>query len=220
MPKTVKCPHCGAQNPYSLLVTICQQCKGDLEGAEPIEAPIEGETVQAAPPETLATTAAQVVPDQAAAARGAEPGAPSAVTHELALEESGARSGAEVVEQPQPPARHDVRVPITEVERPPVVPGAEPGRPPGEAVAPPGFRSCARCGHRQDARRASCERCGMHFVGPDLQATVALTRQPLRRAPKSSGEQITQGCGVIGGCLFAIALAFVIGAFIALGTMR
>ncbi len=27
---TVRCPHCGAENPRSLLVTMCQECRGDL----------------------------------------------------------------------------------------------------------------------------------------------------------------------------------------------
>jgi hypothetical protein len=29
----VICPHCGAENPRSLLVTMCQQCRGDLSQA-------------------------------------------------------------------------------------------------------------------------------------------------------------------------------------------
>ena len=31
--QTVRCPHCGAENPRSLLVTMCQQCRGDLSQA-------------------------------------------------------------------------------------------------------------------------------------------------------------------------------------------
>jgi len=34
---TVRCPHCGAENPRSLLITLCQQCKGSL--AAPAAAP-------------------------------------------------------------------------------------------------------------------------------------------------------------------------------------
>ncbi len=30
---TLRCPHCGAENARSLLVTICQKCKGDLSQA-------------------------------------------------------------------------------------------------------------------------------------------------------------------------------------------
>lgn len=31
---TVCCPHCGAENPRSLLVTMCQECRGDLSQAK------------------------------------------------------------------------------------------------------------------------------------------------------------------------------------------
>ncbi len=256
MPKIVVCPHCGVQNPYSLLVTICQQCKGELGEAEPIEAPLVEEPVRAAPPEALTTRDAQVVPDRAAAPRVSEPGAPSVVTGEPPAKAAAVRPAAEAEaperEETQAPARPGVRVPIAEVGQPPVVPSAPAERPTAErradgrvgcqrcgytnrpgsiscsrcgaalrvdqAAAPTGLRSCARCGHRQDARRASCERCGMHFLGPGLQATVALTRQPLRRAPKSSGEDVTRGCAVAAGCILAFALAFWV--LIALLTMR
>jgi uncharacterized membrane protein len=30
--RTIRCPHCGAENPRSLLVTVCQRCKGNLSG--------------------------------------------------------------------------------------------------------------------------------------------------------------------------------------------
>ena len=78
----------------------------------------------------------------------------------------------------------------------------------GGETEPGGFRSCPRCGQRQDARRSSCEKCGMHFVGPEASASTALTEQPLSRAPKGSAEQAVKACAVAAGCfvVFPVAL--------------
>jgi ribosomal protein S27AE len=240
MARIVKCPHCGASNPYSLLVTICQQCKGDLAGAEPMEAPVVEAPTQAERPGTLATRTAQVVDAESRSVLVDTPETPSIATGEAGVREEP--TGQPTTERRAPD------VPPAKAEEPPVAPGLPPearadariacGRcgytnRPGAAScarcgAPLaddttmalGLRPCPRCGHRQDAQRASCEKCGMHFVGPALQATAALGRQPLRRAPKSLGEDATKGCAVAAGCVIALVMGIVLWVMIALGTMR
>jgi len=45
----ILCPHCGAENPQSLIVTTCHHCRGSLEGAQPTEAPVPPPPVPIAP---------------------------------------------------------------------------------------------------------------------------------------------------------------------------
>ncbi len=226
MPKTVQCPHCGAPNPYSLLVTICQQCKGDLAGAEPMEVP-----AQAARPSTPATRTAQVVDAASPSALVDTSGTPSVVTGEPTTGQRAADVPPARAERPPlvsssaPEARADTHTVCGRcgyTNRPGAASCARCGAPvqAGDTTMALGLRPCPRCGHTQDSRRVSCEKCGMHFVGPALQATAALGRQPLRRAPKSLGEDATKGCAVAAGCVIALVMAVVLWVMIALGTMR
>jgi hypothetical protein len=47
-PATVRCPHCGAENPRSLLVTMCQECRGDLSAGE-VDPPVPARPARARP---------------------------------------------------------------------------------------------------------------------------------------------------------------------------
>jgi hypothetical protein len=252
MAKIVKCPHCGAHNPYSLLITVCQECKGDLSGVEPCDEPVEQDAGQAAPPETLATTRPEVAPAESPPPAAPRTEAPSIVTTRTSgvdpttqpVRPTEAERGAEPpVAEPGESAAVATRrqVPIVEVDRPPIVP--RPSAAPrdrsaeraasqiicgqcgyinvtgvtscmrckaplqaGQEVEPAGFRSCPRCGHTQDAGRNSCEKCGMHFVGPAASASAALTRQPLTRAPKGSAEDATKVVATGFGCFIAVVV--------------
>jgi len=233
MPKIVRCPHCGAQNPYSLLITVCQQCKGDLSGLEPCDEPAEQETVQAAPPESLATARPEGAPAGPPSPAAAQTEAPSIVTTRTA----GVDSTTQPVRPTEAGPEHEA--PITGVDQPPAVPSASAAALGGHArsrvvcgrcgytnlpgivtcvrcktalhaggeTAPEGFRSCPRCGQRQDVRRNSCEKCGVHFIGPEAQVSAVLTGQPLSRAPKGPPEQAVKACAVVAGCFLVFPVA-------------
>ncbi|MBM3475715.1 MAG: hypothetical protein FJX75_20815 [Armatimonadetes bacterium] len=74
--QTLKCPHCGAENPRSLLITMCGACKRNLSaaaGSPPPAAPARPPTVagRAAPPPGVRKP--QMPPTPTTPARGTQP---------------------------------------------------------------------------------------------------------------------------------------------------
>jgi hypothetical protein len=245
MAKIIECPHCGAENPYSLLITVCQHCKGDISDVEPTEGAPGADGRAAAPPERIATAGVDSVADQQPPAKIA-PEEPAMVV---------GQAGEPPAPAPAAAPKRRVRVPVTEVAKPPIAPAAAPD--PGAAAtrysdgrlacprcgfinpsgalacsrcraavqpvgagAATGFRSCPRCGHRQDAGRNSCEKCGLHFVGPEFHASTILDKRPLNRAPRGTAEAATTALAVTVGCLIPFVVGLVFALLAWLGSAR
>lgn len=126
----VICPHCGAENPKSLIVTTCQQCLQSLESATPApkapsEAPPEGSGSQQEPPPTPPGPVAAVEPPPSSV--------PPAET-----EVSPPSWTPPTVELPPPqpgdvPSEHPPLPPVVEPQ-PPLPEPSTPAAPTGDAV--------------------------------------------------------------------------------------
>lgn len=113
------CPHCGAENPKSLIVTTCLKCLGSLEGAQP--APTEPLAQAPAPePPPVRPVHAPVAPPVRAPVMPPEP-----ATHEEPVPDE---------EEPElPPARAPAEEPALPPPRLPAPPKSQPTAPPPRA---------------------------------------------------------------------------------------
>jgi len=229
----VKCPHCGAENPKSLIVTVCHACAGSLVGAEAVE------EAPAREPRGFGGTRLISLDEPPARPPVLEPAAPvgprEAVGPGRDLPPPRMAPGLPTVPPVLPPPAPSAP-PV--VAAPPVVPArpARPGAPPGtqnvcpncraanppastrclscgvELPAPPAplgsseTRACPRCALRQPAGRITCERCGLHFA--DVKQTVTTLRgRPGSYSP--SGGRYVLGC--VAAFVLAWFLVFAIG---------
>jgi hypothetical protein len=202
MGSTVTCPHCGAENPKSLLVTMCHQCKRDM--ARPPTAPPQAAPSPRAAPSVLTAPPAHA-PETPPPPQ--PPHAPSASRPSTTLPSA---AGVEA------DLRHCPRCGFLS---PASADRCERCRTPFDQAVPQnlGWRRCERCGHLQPDNRRSCEHCGLHFVGAQYAGPNVLHPVPTARVPRSREEQASAtGCGI---AFFGI-FAFLLGLWILLAVTR
>jgi len=206
MAGTVTCPHCGAENPRSMLVTICHQCKRDMtRGASGQPVPPRPPSPAAAPP--VAPPAAAATPPAPAPAQPAPPPAPRGLITTSASVVT-APSAAPLPPAPQPAEPPALPPPSVDsptgrvtcprcgfLNRPSVERCTRCHAPFDQAPAAPNTRRCPRCSQVQEADRITCSHCGLHFLEVEAEPWPTLQRRPTSRAPRSAEEQILSGCG-------------------------
>jgi len=224
MGTTVTCPFCGTENPRSLLVTICQQCKRDMSRAP------AGQAGPAAP-------APATAPPPSRPSAAPPPSPPAA--------QPPAQAPARETPAPAPP-KSIITTPPTVRGRPAAPPAAagppatlppQVGSPTGQVACPAcghlnratarscarceaeldaalaeqvGVRRCPRCGHGQNAARTTCEHCGLHFVALGQQSAGALQGKATSRVPRSQEEQTVTGCLILFIALVLFGIGFAV----------
>ena len=201
MGTTVICPFCGAQNPSSLLVTICHQCKRDMSRApagQAAPAPPAPSTAQPpgppspAPPKSVITTSPSVQARPVARPAGAGPSATlpppaGSPTGRVACPACGYLNRATA----QSCARCEAELDAALAEQ-------------------VGVRRCPRCGHGQHAARTTCEHCGLHFVALGQQSAGALQGRATSRVPRSREEGTVTGCLILFIALVLFGIGFAV----------
>ena len=196
MPK-VKCPHCGAENPKSLIVTVCHQCAGSLVGAEAVpddpaaaHRPFGGiRLISLDEPSAEAERVAPGLPtppSEGLAAPALPPPLPLAPPPPVPTPLPPPVSAAPTA--PPPP------VPLPPVVAPPPVVIARPGRP---GAPPGGLVACPACGAENPASNPRCYHCGQGL--PGLAAPVATGESrtcPRCALRQPAGRTTCERCGL------------------------
>ena len=194
MPRTVACPRCGAENPDSLIITVCKGCGGSLAGAKPTGTP-------PSPPVPLAP---------------ARPTVPAPPRREVARRDEAAPTS-----RPAPPPRAAKQEPLPENAERAFCDHCGTRNEPGSAwcarcghrleqradARPQPQRTCPRCGRSQAHHRRSCEYCGMHFVGAEADSLAPLSRRDAGggRNEAQRAAMMVLGCVWLGfGLLIAL----------------
>ncbi len=207
--RRVRCPHCGAENPESPIVTICRQCAGSLLGAEPAD-----EAAAKAPPAKTGRRLVSVVETPAPA-----PEAETVLPPVLDEDRLPPRRAPSAPPPPQPQEDVFPRAPAAPAAAtaPPLPPppplGTTPTIPPVAAavepppVAPPRptrrvvpgvpARACPQCGAANLPPNVRCFRCGSEL--PPVAPTPP--SDELRTCPRcglrQSAQSITcERCGL------------------------
>ena len=146
----VICPHCGADNPLSPIVTMCSKCFGSLEGAKPAAeaAPVAAGPVTSAPVTSVTLSSVPVQPFPAPAP--IQPLAPApAIPTPPPPPAAGPEPDLDIQLQPEEPDVEVTLEPATTLEPPKGPP----------VLLGPGLK-CPDCGHWIDPLDRECLYCG------------------------------------------------------------
>ncbi|HJN14158.1 MAG TPA: hypothetical protein QGH10_01645 [Armatimonadota bacterium] len=208
MRKAVDCPHCGAENSHSLIVTVCKACMGSLVGAQPRDIDLGGLIVPSAPPaprpvgplfdlapETEIGVSALSEPPVAVAVIEPEPAetvTPGAARVRRKPSRKVRRASPLRDERTAcPHCRYTNRVGALRCWQCRGVIAAT--REARRHMAAP----CPQCGQVQDRRRERCYHCRLPFTDDSLQAAVVIERKPLSAGPTTMMDRVGQvglGC--------------------------
>jgi len=204
----VICPHCGAENVKSPIITLCSSCMQSLEGAEPAPAPPAPVTDEPQPAPAAEPT--DFAPARSPEVAAPEPGPPD--TEPPAAE----------ADDFQPP-----RAEAPPLEIPTIAPG-EPG-PPEPAEPAPAVRPlkliCPRCRGANPPEYRHCALCGTPLpkarTARVMGESVGRTRLSVEWRPRPDmmrGETVGQTkWGAACGC---VVMAFIFFVLLALSTLR
>ena len=180
----VICPHCGAENPHSPIVTMCSKCFGSLDGAKPAApaAPAADGPVPTAPVTTIALSPSSApVPPVPMPPR--PPDAPT----------TPAPPPPPAPQPPPPPsagAQSDLDIQLAPPE-PELDVTLEP---PSDAAR----RQCPACGHWMDPLDRQCLYCGRIKTAAEPQAMATGESHPsasVGAEPPPRPGNVRPGCG-------------------------